>query len=135
MPTDIVFDAGLGDLFVIRVAGNVANTTSIASIEYAVANLGSKLVVVLGHEGCGAVAAARDGGDLGENLNTLLGFIRPALDPPVKDMNLIVRRNARNSANRLMERSDIIRGAVESGEVRIVTAFYHFSDGAVEFEQ
>jgi carbonic anhydrase len=70
---EIVFDTRLGDLFVVWVAGNVANTSSIASMEFAVANLGTKLVVVMGHESCGAVAATIKGGDLGRNLNRLLG--------------------------------------------------------------
>lgn len=135
VPIDIVFDAGLGELFVIRVAGNVANTSSIASIEYAVVHLGAKLIVVLGHESCGAVSAAMAGGDAGKNLNALLGHIRPALDPPEEDVNVVARRNARNSANRLLEQSDILLDAVESGEVEIVTAFYRFSDGKVEFDE
>ena len=68
---ELAFDAGLGEIFVIRVAGNVANTSSIASIEYAVAHLGSKIIVVLGHQSCGAVTAAVQGGDNGYHLNHL----------------------------------------------------------------
>jgi len=134
VPPSAVFDSGLGDLFVVRVAGNVANTSSIASIEYAVAHLGAKLIVVLGHEACGAVSAAMAGGDAGKNLNALLGLIQPALDPQEEDVNVVARRNARNSANRLLEESDIILEAVESGEVQVVTGFYRFSDGKVEFD-
>ena len=72
---ELAFDSGLGEIFVIRVAGNVANTSSIASIEYAVAHLGVNLIVVLGHESCGAVTAALAGGDNGYNLNHLLSHI------------------------------------------------------------
>ena len=77
---ELAFDTGLGELFVVRVAGNVANASSIASIEYAVANLGTKLIVVIGHESCGAVVAAIKGGDNGPNLNTLLGYVQPSIE-------------------------------------------------------
>ena len=79
---ELIFDTGIGELFVIRVAGNVANTSSLASIEYAVAKLGVNLVVVLGHEGCGAVKAALDNSDYGHNLNHLLAHIKPAVCAP-----------------------------------------------------
>ena len=132
VPVEILFDAGPGELFVVRVAGNVANPSSIASIEYAVAHLGSKLIAVMAHESCGAVAAAIEGGDAGKNLNTLLGYIQPAIGSGDKAVNEVARRNARQSADRLLSESDIIRPAVESGDVEVVTAFFHF-DGEVEF--
>jgi len=74
---ELAFDTGMGEIFVIRVAGNTANASSIASIEYAVAHLGVNLIVVLGHESCGAVTAAIAGGDNGHNLNHLLAHITP----------------------------------------------------------
>ena len=77
---EFTFDTGLGELFVLRVAGNVANTSTIASIEYAVAHLGCNLIVVLGHQSCGAVTAALAGGDNGYNLNHLVAHIVPAID-------------------------------------------------------
>ena len=134
VPTEIVFDTGLGDLVVVRVAGNVANPSSIASIEYAVANLGTKLVVVMAHQNCGAVSAAIEGGDAGKNLNRLMSYIQPALEPPEQDVDVVARRNARISAERLINESDIIRVATEEGGVKIVTAFFHFSNGEVEFD-
>ncbi len=133
VPVEILFDAGPGELFVVRVAGNVANPSSIASIEYAVANLGTKLVVVMAHESCGAVAAAIEGGDAGKNLNILLGYIEPVVGSGDNAVNEVARRNARQSADRLLSESNIIRPAVKSGDVEIVTAFYHF-DGKVEFQ-
>jgi carbonic anhydrase len=133
VPVEIFFDTGPGELFVVRVAGNVANPSSIASIEYAVAHLGTKLIVVMAHESCGAVAAAIKGGDAGKNLNTLLGYIQPAIGSGDKAVNEVARRNARQSADRLLSESDIIRPAVESGDVKIVTAFFHFN-GEVEFD-
>ena len=116
-----------------RVAGNVANVSSIASIEFAVATLGTKLVVVMGHESCGAVAATIKGGDLGPNLNRLTGYIQPAVEGS-DDSNVVVRRNAVLSANRLVEQSDILRQAVDNNDVMIVTAFLHFTTGVVEFD-
>ncbi|CAB1075247.1 Carbonic anhydrase, beta class (EC [Olavius algarvensis Delta 1 endosymbiont] len=133
VPVELLFDAGSGELFVVRVAGNVANTSTIASIEYAVAHLGTKLVVVMAHETCGAVAAAIAGGDAGKNLNTLIGYIQPVVGSGDDTVDEVSRRNARQSADRLLNESDIIRTAVESGDVEITTAFFHF-DGEVEFE-
>ena len=132
--SEIIFDTGLGDLFIVRVAGNIANQSSIASIEYALANLGSKLVVVMAHQSCGAVGAAIQGGDAGKNLNHLLSFIEPALDPQETDPEVIARRNARVSADRLISDSDIIRAATEDGGVKIVTSYFQFTDGMVEFD-
>ena len=77
---EIVFDVGLGEIFTVRVAGNVANIASLASIEYAVTVLNVKVILVQGHSNCGAVSAAIDGGDLGYNLNVLLTHIKPAIE-------------------------------------------------------
>lgn len=129
------FDAGLGELFTVRVAGNVANTSSMASIEYAVAHLGSKVIVVLGHQNCGAVTAAVAGGDHGYNLNHLLAHVAPAI-AGVRDgaaINDVVRKNAELTSKELVSRSAIIRNAVEKGEVKIVPAYYHLDSGKVDF--
>ena len=132
---ELAFDTGLGELFTVRVAGNVANSSSIASIEYAVAHCGSKLIVVMGHQSCGAVTAAAAGGDNGYNLNHLLSHITPALNASKEgdDINDIVKTNAVLTANELQSRSKIIRDAVASGEVRIVSAYYHLDSGSVDF--
>lgn len=131
---ELAFDQGIGDIFVIRVAGNTANPSSIASIEYAVAHLGTKLIVVLGHESCGACAAAIAGGDNGPNLNHLLDQIQPAVTrSAAKDVNDVVRINASNQAKRLENDSQIISDAVKSEGVEIVTAFYHLNGGRVDF--
>lgn len=132
---ELAFDAGLGELFVIRVAGNIANNSSIASIEYAVAHLGTTIIVVLGHESCGAVTAAMGGGDNGHNLNHLLAHIAPALNATADDapVNDVVKKNAELTAKELKDRSAIIRGAVESGKVDILPAYYNLGSGEVEF--
>ena len=130
---EIVFDTGLGELFVIRVAGNVANTCSIASIEYAVANLNTKLVVVMAHGNCGAIAAALAGGDASKNLRYLLDYIQPAVDRSEdRDVDAIARLNTRLSADRLIEESEIIAESVDNDGARIVGAFYCPETGKAE---
>lgn len=132
---ELAFDAGLGELFVVRVAGNVANSSSIASIEYAVAHIGSPVIVVLGHESCGAVTAAVNGGDNGYNLNHLLAHINPALhaSPEGASVNEVVKKNAELSSQELQTRSTIIREAVEAGKVKIIPAYYNLGSGKVDF--
>ena len=128
------FDMGLGEIFTVRVAGNVANASSLASIEYAVAHLKSKVIVVLGHEACGAVGACMQGGDLGPNLNHLLSHIQPAVDQlPGADIADVVKKNANLVAQDLVGKSTIISDAVQAGNVKIVPAYYRLSDGKVEF--
>lgn len=129
-----IFDTNGGEIFVCRVAGNVANTSTIASIEYAVAHLKTKLIVVLGHEGCGAVGAALLGGDNGYNLNHLISHITPALaKSESKEINDIVRLNAQINAEELMNRSKIISNAVNNQDVQIHSAFYNIASGKVDF--
>ena len=131
---ELVFDTGLGELFTVRVAGNIANPASIASIEYAVAHLKTRVIVVLGHESCGAVAAAIDGGDTGYNLNLLLAHITPAKEQAKnKDMTSIIRKNAEHAASELESRSQIISEAVKSGQIKIFSAYYHLGSGEVEY--
>lgn len=131
---ELAFDTGLGEIFVIRVAGNVANTSTIASIEYAVAHIGSPVIIVLGHQSCGAVTAAINGGDNGYNLNHLLSHITPALNAADEgaSVNDIVKVNAQLTAQDLVGRSSIIRNAVGTGKLKIVPAYYNLDSGKVE---
>jgi carbonic anhydrase len=132
---EIVFDSGPGEIFVVRVAGNVANASSIASIEYAVAHLGVRLVVVVAHQSCGAVAAAIEGGDAGNNLEHLLQHIQPAVGEAGSDeVDAVARRSARLNAERLVSESEILSKAVAADGLQIVTAFFDFSKGVVEFD-
>lgn len=132
---ELAFDAGLGELFVVRVAGNIANSSSIASIEYAVAHIGSPVIVVLGHESCGAVTAAVAGGDNGYNLNHLVSHITPAISASAEGaaVNDVVKKNAAMNAAELVSRSSIITDAVANGKVKIVPAYYHLGSGKVEY--
>ena len=132
---ELAFDAGLGELFVVRVAGNIANKSSMASIEYCVAHCGSKLVVVLGHQSCGAVTAAVSGGDNGPNLNHLLEHIQPAVSASGADASIeaVVKKNASMTVDNLIANSAILKDAVENGGVQIVPAYYNLDSGKVDF--
>ena len=132
---ELIFDTGLGELFVVRVAGNIANTSTIASMEYSVAHLNTELIVVLGHQSCGAVTAAVKGGDNGYNLNHLLAHILPALDATSDDASVdeVIRKNAKLTVKELAKRSDIITDAINAGKLEIVPAYYHLDSGEVEF--
>lgn len=132
---ELAFDTGLGELFVVRVAGNIANSSSMASIEYAVAHCGSQVIVVLGHQSCGAVTAAMKGGDNGYNLNHLLGHITPAIHASGDGASVtdVVKKNAELTKNELINRSDIIGTAVKNGTVEILPAYYNLDSGKVDF--
>ena len=130
---ELAFDTGLGELFVNRVAGNVANMASIASTEYAVAHLGVNLVVVLGHENCGAVTAAVEGGSYSYNIDQLLAHIASAISTcEVTDINAVVKENARRAAEELESQSQIIREAAQD-KLKILPAYYCLHSGRVEF--
>jgi carbonic anhydrase len=130
---ELIFDTGLGELFVLRVAGNVANTSTIASIEYAVVNLGVNLILVLGHENCGAVTAAITGGDAGPNLNQLVSLIEPAVKRSAdKSVNEVVKINARLTAKALLGKSHII-SAAHHDNLNILAGYYNLESGKVDF--
>lgn len=131
---ELLFDRGLGELFVVRVAGNIANTSSMASIEYAVAYLKSKVIVVLGHEACGAVNAAIAGGDNGRSLNHLLSHITPSVHACGANATTesVVKENVQRSIKDLVGHSDIIRNAVDNNAVEIIPAYYNLN-GEVDF--
>jgi carbonic anhydrase len=123
---EILFDAGLGELFVIRVAGNVANPSTIGSIEYAVQYLGTPLVLVLGHTHCGAICAAMSGERESDNLGILLDFIEPALGP--QDVDEVAIQNTRVQVERILAESAIVREA----EVEVLRGLLHFENGRVD---
>ena len=131
---ELAFDTGLGELFTIRVAGNVANSSTLASIEYAVAHLGTNLIVVMGHESCGAVTAAINGGDNGYNLNHLLAHIVPAINASEdQSINAIVKKNAAMTASDILSRSPIIQAENDRRELKIISAYYNLGSGKVDF--
>ncbi len=131
---ELIFDTGIGKLFVIRIAGNIANTSSIASIEYAVAHLNIQLIVVLGHQNCGAITEALADYNNGKNLDHLLNFIQPAISVSVsKKVDDFSDIHTKLTAKKLIKESSIITNAVNTGDTKIVTAFYCLETGQVDF--
>mgnify|MGYP000515967229 CR=1 FL=1 len=135
VPVETVLDQAIGDVFVARVAGNFENVDILGSLEYSCKVAGSKLILVLGHESCGAVGAAIDGGDNGHNLNHLLAHITPALCAAKEgdSKNDIVKSNAKLNARDLYDRSSIISNAVDGKELTIWSAYYNLDSGRVDF--
>lgn len=150
VPVEIVFDQGLGDLFVIRVAGNVVAPSQIGSVEFAVEKFGTKLVVVLGHSHCGAVTACVEAlmneSQYSPNLQSIVDRIRPSVlnlheiataGDNVMEMgefiDRAIRANVRMSVGQLMHGSRFLEDMVASGELLIVGAEYDLTTGSVRF--
>jgi len=132
---EIIFDKGLGELFVVRVAGNIANTSTVASIEFAVIELQTKLIVVMGHQNCGTVTVALKGSNNSPNLTHLLQHLKPAImlageNATVDEVSL---ENARLTADNLISRSEIIKNSFQNEGLEIIPAFYNFDTGKVDF--
>jgi carbonic anhydrase len=147
VPAEIVFDQGLGDLFVIRVAGNIVAPSQIGSVEFAAAAFGTRLVVVLGHSNCGAIHAtleqlARPSREQSRNLRSIVDRIRPAVegllehDPP-RDWQTLeqqaVRANIRMSADHLRHGSELLEQLIQSEALLVVGAEYSLETGVVDF--
>jgi carbonic anhydrase len=134
---EFMFDAGLGEVFPIRVAGNVSGPAILASIEYGIAELKAPLIVVIGHSKCGAVATALKGKELpSDNLKNLIARIHLGDKlPKDKDeaLNAAIRNNVQYHAQQLTEQSTIIKDFVKSGRVKIVTGVYSLKSGEVEW--
>lgn len=140
---ELIFDQGLGDVFSIRIAGNILNEDILGSMEFGCKVAGSKIIVVLGHTKCGAVKGACDHVEMG-NLTGLLGKIRPAVDDEktihtnrsssneefVEKVTII---NIRRTAEAILERSRILKEMNDSGQIAIVGALYNVSSGEVIF--
>jgi carbonic anhydrase len=143
VPVEQVFDVGIGDIFVGRVAGNVENEDQLGSMEFATKVAGAKLVMVLGHEACGAVKGACDGVEMG-NLTVLLDKIEPAAeavqgfeDTERNSKNgefvaKVVEQNVRQTVKDIRERSKVLAGLEEKGQIKIVGAVYSLQDGSVK---
>jgi carbonic anhydrase len=132
---ELLFDQGLGDLFVIRVAGNIVDDAILGSIEYAVEHLGTKLIVVLGHEKCGAVSAAVEGGSAAGHLSALVAAIQPSVvatssDPGDKIHNCVIE-NARRVARQIRQSEPLLKDAVEHNNLKVIAADYALDTGKV----
>lgn len=136
---ELIFDQSLGDLFSIRVAGNIVNNDIIASIEYAVKYVGSKVLMVLGHTECGAIKSAKAGVEDG-NITSLLKKINPSMskallyaDHECAFHDKVSYANVENSLEEILNKSEIIRNMFESGEIGILGAMYDIESGQVDF--
>ena len=140
---ELIFDQGLGDVFSVRIAGNIVNTDILGSMEFACKVAGSKLIVVLGHSKCGAVKGACDHVEMG-NLTELLSKIQPAVyqeqstteDRTSKNATFVenvAEINVKRSVKSILERSNIIEQMVEKGEIGIVGAMHNIETGMVTF--
>jgi carbonic anhydrase len=147
VPAEIVFDQGLGDLFVIRVAGNVVAPSLLGSVEFAADRFGTRLVVVLGHSSCGAVTATADelerpSESRSPNLRSIVDRIRPAVEPLLETelasdrtalIRAAVRANVRASVSQVRHGSRILEDLIEKDGLSVVGAEYSLETGAVEF--
>jgi carbonic anhydrase len=136
IPPEIVFDQGLGDIFVVRTAGQVMDNVTLGTIEYAVAHLNVPLVLVLGHDSCGAVEATVSGGEAPGHIASLVEAIKPAVDT-AKGMkgdllNNSIDVNTMNIVDELKSSQPILYPAVKEGKLEIVGARYHLDSGAVK---
>lgn len=140
VPSEIIFDQGIGDVFNTRVAGNIINEDVLGSMEYSCKVAGSKLILVLGHTKCGAVGAACQNVELG-NITVLLDKIKPAINElkfESSDLNedqveAVAIQNIRNSIQLIREKSEILKSMELDGEIKIVGASYDVSTGKVNF--
>ena len=132
---EIIFDQGLGDLFVIRLAGHVLNDAALGSIEYAVEHLGTRLIMVLGHDNCGAVTAAVKGGDIPGHIGSIVKAIAPAVkkakNQPGDLLENAIRENVAMVVDQLRSSSPLLAHLVKDGILKIIGAYYRLDDGKV----
>jgi len=147
VPVEMVFDQGFGDLFVIRVAGNIVAPSQIGSVEFAVTQFGTKLVVVLGHSNCGAIKATLDELSLdathrSPNLRAIVDRVRPVVEPVLRACNgevnaaslrAATEANVRASVAHLRHGSLLLEQLIDAGDLTVVGANYSISTGEVEF--
>ncbi len=136
VPPEIIFDQGIGNIFVARVAGNIEDDNILGSMEFATKIKGSKLIVVLGHNKCGAVKGAIDNAELG-NLTQLVNQIKPAIKGDKTNPDNMLDESAKNNVkmtiDNILKKSDVISELVKSGKVKIVGAYYDLTSGKAEF--
>lgn len=140
---ELIFDQGLGDIFSVRIAGNIINEDILGSMEFACKVAGSKIIVVLGHSKCGAVKGACDHVEMG-NLTALLAKIRPAVDDELETINNrtsensafvenVASLNVKRTVKAIMERSTILEHMIESGEIGIIGGMHDLATGQVTY--
>jgi carbonic anhydrase len=138
VPPEVVFDQGLGDLFIVRVAGNVINDEGLGSLEYTVDHLGTRLILVLGHQRCGAVDAARETiaakGKAPGHIQSLVTAIKPAVEATAKDdLETTIKANVKNVVQALRSSTPILKAEVDSRKIQVIGGYYNLDTGAVTF--
>jgi carbonic anhydrase len=132
---ELIFDRGLGEIFVVRTAGNVVDPIAIGSIEYALEHLGAKLVVVLGHERCGAVKATVDGGKFSPNITAIAKKIEPSMKKAKKEQGDLVdntvRENVKSVVQELEVSKPVIGKMIKDEDVEVIGAYYDLDSGKV----
>jgi carbonic anhydrase len=131
VPVELVFDQGVGRMFVGRVAGNIATPEIIASLEYGVAVLGTKAILVLGHGNCGAVSATMARTAAPGQISSLYAFIRPATEQAGGDLDKAIRINAKLQANLLAQSSPVLADAIAAKKLAVTPAYYDVGSGRV----
>lgn len=131
VPIEIIFDQGFGDLFVTRIAGNVASSENIGSLEFGTQILGAKVIYVLGHTGCGAVQATMKGTEVPGQISGLFQHIRPAVKAAKGDLDRAIVENVRNQAILLAEASPVISRMVQRKELIVAGGIYNLEKGLV----
>ena len=131
VPVELVFDQTIGKLFVTRVAGNIATPELIGSLEYGVAVLGLKAIMVLGHANCGAVHATIDGKAVPGQISVLYRSIRPAVDEAGPNLEAAIKANAKIQARLMREASPVFAEYIKKGQLKIVSGYYDLASGAV----
>jgi carbonic anhydrase len=131
VPVELIFDQTIGHIFVARVAGNVATSEIIASLEYGAAVLGTKVILVMGHGNCGAVKATIQGKEVPGQISALYPHIQPAVIQAGSNLEAATKANAKIQAALLREASTVIAGLVKEGKLKVVAAYYDVANGSV----
>lgn len=131
VPVELVFDQSIGHIFVTRIAGNIATSEIIASLEYGAGVLGTKIILVMGHANCGAVKAAIQAKEVPGQISALYPHIRPAVDQGGPSLEAAIKANARIQAALLRQASTVISGLVNENKLKVVAAYYDVGTGIV----
>ena len=131
VPVELVFDQSIGHIFVNRLAGNIATSEIIASLEYGAGVLGTKVILVMGHSACGAVKATIQAKEVPGQISALYAHIQPAVDQAGSDLEAATKANARIQAGLLRQASPVLAGLVKEKKLRVLAAYYDVGSGAV----
>jgi carbonic anhydrase len=131
VPVEMVFDQSIGHIFVTRIAGNIATSEIIASLEYGAGVLGTKVILVMGHASCGAVKATIQAKEVPGQISALYPHIQPAVDQAGADLETATKANAKIQAGLLRQASTVISGLVKQNKLRVVAAYYEIGTGTV----